>query len=71
MKWLKKPQTKGTKETRLSIPMEIWEAIESISTREGMEINEVVRQALAYALRSEIRALMPKKGRKKKTESGE
>lgn len=45
------------KDVRLSIPVEVWEAVERMAARDGLESAEVARQALAYSMRQEMKAM--------------
>lgn len=54
---IQKAEAKPTKEIRLSMPGDLWELVEGTALAEGVEAHEVIRQAIAYALR-------PRKARK-------
>jgi hypothetical protein len=52
---LKKSAQTEPKDIRLSVPAELWGALELVAKREGVEWQEVARQAMAHSLRSEIK----------------
>ena len=75
---IKKTAAVEPKDIRLAVPAEVWQALEIVAQREGVEWQEVARQALAHALRSEVKELRrssqavetPTKGRKPKAAPG-
>lgn len=52
---IKKSTQSEPKDIRLSVPSDLWAALELVATREGVEWQEVARQAMAHSLRSEMR----------------
>jgi hypothetical protein len=40
---------------RVSFPTDLWTAIEYVAKRDGVDPQEVIRQALVYALKNEIK----------------
>ena len=42
---------------RVGIPAETWAAVDAVAKREGLDPQEVIRQALAYALKKEIKGV--------------
>lgn len=72
---VKKTAPEQTKDVRLTLPVETWQALELVATREGVDWQEVARQALAHALKAEIKNAKrsdgessPRRGRKKSAE---
>lgn len=52
---IKKSAQSEPKDIRLSVPSDLWAALELVAAREGVEWQEVARQAMAHSLRSEMR----------------
>ena len=52
---VKKAASQEPKDIRLAVPAEVWQALEMVAARDGVEWQEVARQALAHALRSEVK----------------
>jgi len=52
---IKKSAQSEPKDIRLSVPYDLWSALELVAARDGVEWQEVARQAMAHALRSEMR----------------
>jgi len=50
-----KPSSRPAKDVRLSFAAEVWEQVEAISSKEGVETSEVIRQLLAHALKAYAR----------------
>lgn len=54
---IKKAASTPSVQKRLSLPGDLWAAIEMVAKREDVDENEVVRQALAHALKAELKAV--------------
>ena len=52
---LKKSAQAEPKDIRLSVPAELWAALELVAKREGVEWQEVARQSMAHSLRAEVK----------------
>lgn len=52
---IKKSAQAEPKDIRFTVPAEIREALDIVAEREGVEWQEVARQALAHSLRSEVK----------------
>lgn len=54
---IKKAASSPSVQKRLSLPGDLWAAIEMVAKREDVDENEVVRQALAHALKAELKTV--------------
>ena len=52
---IKKSAQSEPKDIRLSVPADLWAALELVAARDGVEWQEVARQSMAHSLRSELR----------------
>ena len=52
---VKKPAKPEMVDKRVSVPGEIWAAVELAAKRDSVDPQEVIRQALAYALKLELK----------------
>jgi hypothetical protein len=52
---IQKISPRPAKDVRLAFPAEIWDQVEELAKKEETEAAEVVRQAVAYAVRSASR----------------
>lgn len=52
---VKKAASVEPKDIRLSVPADLWAALELVASREGVEWQEVARQAMAHSLRAELK----------------
>jgi hypothetical protein len=52
---IKKAAVSTSLQKRLSLPGDLWAAVELVAKRDDVDENEVVRQALAHALRGELK----------------
>lgn len=58
----------ATRDVRLTVPADIAEAVERLASNNQVEPAEVYRQALAYALRTEIRPRTRSRGGRNEAE---
>ena len=52
---IKKEKKTEMLDKRVSFPADVWAAVEAVGKREGLDTQEVIRQAVGYALKKEIK----------------